>query len=98
MTHDYRDVLLKAASIVEEGWCQQAAITSLDGATQHCALAAIGKATVQLTEDINETYALVKNASRAVSIHVGKYITAWNDTPGRTASEVAEAMRNAATS
>lgn len=22
MSHDYRDVLLKAASIVEEGWCQ----------------------------------------------------------------------------
>ena len=62
MEHDWRDVLLKAASIVEEGWCQGALhlqqgwgspdprypCHSRKDAEQSCATGAIGRAFVQL--------------------------------------------------
>lgn len=82
------DVLLKAASIVEQGWCQG---TSIDSQGRHCALGAIAAATAELGGA-----ALFLPTVAVLVLHVGGSAVAWNDTPGRTADEVANAMRKAA--
>ncbi len=98
--HDATDVLLKAASIVEEGWCQYVFHTNGDGqwattrdkASKSCAAGALSRAASEL--DANERDS--QHAYMALAMHVGGMVTDWNDKDGRTAEEVAEAMRNAA--
>ena len=108
---DWRDVLLKAASIVEEGWCQGAMHRRKDGtrcvdttlvyavqddAELSCATGALGRAFVQLTAGISDAPLIA--AIGNLSMHLDSGITSWNDHPDRTAVEVAEVMRQVATS
>ena len=94
---DWRDVLLKAASIVEEGWCQEVFHRNENGddcypsgAVESCAEGAISRA---------GSYIGSVNALMGLRRYLGKRsIGDWNDHPDRTAAEVAEAMRQAAKS
>ena len=105
MKHDWRDVLLKAASIVEEGWCQGAfyrespasALGYGAKAVQSCASGAIDKAVGHLSGGYPHN--LGHAAEMALVKHLDNWssIVDWNDHPGRTGFEVAEAMRQAAT-
>lgn len=103
MIFDERDVLLKAASIVEEGWCQGKLHTYQGGevlvVTASCAIGAIDRATTSL---VNHGQ---RDLMAITMMTFGRYIDAqygdvlikdWNDAPGRTAHEVASAMREAA--
>lgn len=101
MIFDERDVLLKAASIVEEGWCQHFYWKGADivNSNVHCAVGALGAASVQLgltTLDDPWTGEAMFRAENALANHIGSSVVYWNDSPGRTADEVAEAMRKAA--
>src|SRR5205823_1579103 len=82
------DVLLKAASLVEEGWCQGHFGVHLGGKVLRCAAGAI-IVVAQDDEDSGEA------ALACIEREVGN-VASWNDTPGRTAAEVAAAMRRAA--
>ena len=104
--HDWRDVLLKAASIVEEGWCQGHLHRNKDGdvtysgeqAARSCAAGAIARASDQLSGDLGTLSNLGSTARRGLRKQLGLIsIPVWNDHPDRTADEVAEAMRVAAT-
>ena len=104
-THDYRDVLLKAASIVEEGWCQGDYTNLRPGylsndewnqATERCALGAIYTAQWQLVGQAI-THEFDVACIEAVESVVGEPVDEWNDAPGRTVDEVAAALRQAAT-
>ena len=107
---DERDILLKAASIVEEGWCQgayhrradgtwegmnlqgQETVTLRPAAVTSCARGAILRARHELGLP-RPPYG--QSAADLLKGSVGPIID-WNDAPGRTADEVAEAMRTAA--
>ena len=98
----WQDVLKKAAAIVEEGWCQGTFHLNKDGvkcyrsgATKSCASGAISRAVGAdyFAASALELYALGKLTE---SIGCASLIT-WNDHTDRTAVEVAEAMRQAAT-
>lgn len=111
MEHDYRDVLLKAATIVEERWCQNT-LVSEDGRV--CAAGAIATAAEELTGDPVlvplDLFAPGWRLYLDTRHQLGKYlgtpnvedpatedgIVRWNDAPGRTSDEVAEALRKAA--
>lgn len=110
---DHRDILLKAASRIEEEgmWCQRKYFDedqvtrynhAFDAAEQiqrlgvrvpECALAALASATVELGLRFEDW-------SKAVDIFdrtLDKFsVASFNDALGRTAHEVAEAMRGAA--
>ena len=101
--HDWRDVLLKAASIVEQGWCQGAlyrtngvhnTLVVQEDAEQSCAVGAISRALFHLNGDHELLIATHRNLQKHLLF---SEIATWNDSPGRTAAEVAEAMRQAAT-
>ena len=109
--HDWRDVLLKAASIVEQGWCQGALHLNKEGdviynreeADRSCATGAIARASDQLSGEREPVaasvaaYDLGEDARRGLRKHLGISIPIWNDHWDRTADEVAESMRQAAT-
>ena len=94
---NWREILLKAASIVEAGWCQGVMHRNetgeecyRSGAVESCAEGAISRAGAYLGGG---------NALMGLRRYLGKReINEWNDHPDRTAAEVAEAMRQAATS
>lgn len=125
MTFTASDVLLKAASRIEEEgmWCQQywfqgqldevyaqaARIREIDPGLQiplivaaqladrglrlpECAVGAISSASIELDVDSNTW----KDAIRRFWLANDRIAEEFNDTPGRTAHEVAEAMRQAA--
>ncbi len=105
MEHDWRDVLMKAASIVEEGWCQ-GELHIRNGhpcgsgqADRSCATGAITRAVNQMMK-VSDAVALCRSARYALMNHLGRRkgssIVMWNDHPDRTAIEVADAMREAA--
>lgn len=110
MSHDYRDVLLKAASIVEEGWTQtfhvdaQGQCCGPDEAVASCAMGAIQRASMALGmgSDDRDDYmgeTTTKTAlflADCLGLESLAHIAGWNDTLGRTADEVAAAMREAA--
>ena len=101
--YDWRDVLLKAASIVEEGWCQGVMYRRKDGtstgsremADQSCASGAISRAFFNISESTD--LVTLGAAQDGLEYHLSGSIEKWNDASGRTATEVAEAMRQAAT-
>ena len=105
---DWRDVLLKAASIVEEGWCQGSLYQRKDGtstgdreeAVQLCAIGAISAAWWRLSgaDSAQHDASVISAAQMGLYEHLGHPIAKWNDHPDRTALEVAEAMRQAASS
>lgn len=103
---DERDVLLKAASIVEQGWCQGSFynVDELTGAESVCALGAIMQAHRLLgvpeppghPDGWAAGLLLRQTLNHRPSREGLSVVPDWNDAPGRTASEVAEAMRTAA--
>ena len=104
--HDWQNVLREAASIVEEGWCQGALHLNKDGvecyredAVQSCATGALHRASDQLSDETYAYDALYKlQRYLRSSPGMGEWITIalWNDHPDRTATEVAETMRQTA--
>lgn len=105
-TFDERDVLLKAASRVEQGWCQghafRDAVTGVEqwwGEVTESSLVCFS-GVVSLAEDelgvYNHGQIHARVWSRMRSAIGGAHPLGWNDAPGRTAAEVAEAMRRAA--
>ena len=106
MKHKWQDVLLRAASIVEEGWCQGTFHLNKDGvdcfrpsATRSCAAGAISRAAAASGVGMPYSASPVEIAAlRELTRFLdGPSIAAWNDHPVRTAVEVAETMRQAAT-
>ena len=103
---DWQGVLLTAASLVEEGWCQGAFHRFRDGdVVQSCAGGAISRAACAAWVPGFTTYSgrPVEHCARiSLAQHLRSKsvsfvsIEAWNDHPDRTAAEVAEAMRQAA--
>lgn len=93
MSFTYKDVLLKAASAVEEegNWCQWKFEDPETGA--RCAVGHIAAAEHALDVVSDDP---TGDAVEHLEATIGHIVTAWNDTPGRTAHEVAEAMRKAA--
>ena len=88
MTPD--EILDGASKIVEERWCQGSLARRRTG--QKPLVCAVGA--------MNETDMAAgpwMAAANALMARIGgSNIATWNDTPGRTASEVAETMREAA--
>jgi hypothetical protein len=83
-----RAVLLKAAAIVERGWCQGAAV-DIDGS--RCLVGAFCLASDGAALDVSCA------ASRALERVIGTvYCSQWNDAPERTQAEVVAALRHAA--
>jgi hypothetical protein len=127
---DYRDVLIKAASYVEQGWCQGVEYegediplypgttdphlqgfrdleASLLAANKWCAVGAIKRAAfetlpVDLDDRMDAFNGLIWLAIDNLEIgldnvqHRGFIVTSYNDAEGRTADEVADALRRAA--
>jgi hypothetical protein len=94
------DILRKAADLVERpgGWCQGDWTTGkalcLTGAIM---AASLGVERLPLHAFIRFGSARrMKTAHQAVATEIGQWtLAAWNDAPGRTAIEVATALRNA---
>ena len=102
----WQDVLKKAAAIVEGGWCQGAFHTYRDTGemVQSCAGGAISRAACYAgVNGMPYPHMRVEHSARIkLTQHLHSRmplvtIEAWNDDPDRTAVEVAEAMRQAAT-
>ncbi len=94
-----RQLLLDGAKIVRERWRQ--GDLGVNGEPR-CVVGALREA-AGLGEETAGSYTLVRNATARLCkslglekrVH-GSTVTAWNDTPGRTAEEVATAMEEAA--
>lgn len=94
MLFDERDILLKAAGIVDEMWCQYRTYMYGEGdkIVGVCAWGAL----MLVEEILDVSHEASQEAYRIFSEHVGGNIIGWNDTPGRTADEVSAAMREVA--
>ena len=113
LDHDWQNVLLKAASIVEQGWCQGTMHCNEEGAPTYsretidrsCATGAMERAFDLLRSDRYLDDSVFAFAGSALGEHLDPKmegapwlsIAKWNDHPDRTDLEVAEAMRQAAT-
>ena len=111
---DWRDVLLEAALIVEAGWCQGHMHCDEEGAPTYsretpdrsCATGALERAFDLLRADRYLDDSVFAFAGSGLGEHLDPKmegtpwwsIAKWNDHPDRTALEVAEAMRQVATS
>ena len=98
---DVRAVLLRAADLVERGWCQggtgaetkhgdETEATS-ENAVSFCALAAIENAAFAVGN-----VCLPREVENALIQVTGPGVIHWNDAPGRTQAEVVSALRRAA--
>lgn len=90
------EVLEKAAAEVlkPDGWCQYSygAFHQPEGAV--CATGAIQRV-VESSQDLSIMVAVAegsRNAWSELTDHLGMFPSEYNDTPGRTAQEVADAM------
>ena len=86
-------VLLEAAEIVRRGWCQGALVTS---GGKYCVLGALNVVTcgdVYSLQYSSENLAARKRLRESLGI---VWLHTWNNAPGRTAEEVAEALERAA--
>lgn len=99
--YDYRDVLLKSAErVMEPGkWIQGTSFdgveTTTDAVKKDAAACALGTLAI-MGYRLNNKQKVYEQAHIALYDELGTEIINWNDTPGRTAEEVAEAMRRAA--
>lgn len=101
MSDDAAAILAKAADIVEQGWCQHRLFHAYKGNTTYCAFGAISTAAVGYPS-VNGLVGQ-ESGRRAVAAFLEEIgyplecesIAQWNDTPGRTAEEVAATLRNA---
>lgn len=101
-----QQILLRAAEIVEQGWCQQDSAQRADGtrtysydptAVRWCALGAVHKAALELGQPLGSTRAawlLNRRINLRRPVHIS--INAWNDLPRRQAGQVAQFLREAA--
>ena len=110
MEHQDAKVLRRAAEIVDQGWCQKALARTADSgflsadaaretpfhpqAGQWCLLGAVMLAHREVTGEMG-AYAWSGAYSRAERV-LGEGAVEWNNTPGRTADEVATLLRRAA--
>jgi hypothetical protein len=102
-------VLIRAAALVEAGWCQEHEAVDATGhavsplspsAVRWSQMGAIHRATVdQLGQDLGPAifFEVVRMARQAVVGSIGTpSLTRWNSAPGRTVFEVAETLRRVA--
>lgn len=83
----WRQVLLDAAKIVRQGWCQKA--IERDGA--YCAIGAMNMA------EFGDAFSCKGNSAYGkLWDAVGGSVATWNNAPGRTAEEVASTMEKVA--
>lgn len=104
--HDWRDVLIKAASLVEQGWCQGHLYLNDDGEPfsfgldferrpdKVCLEGALRVAALDLTGNLGGMLSMRAHQKMADLVYEFPY--EWNDAEGRTADEVADALRRAA--
>jgi hypothetical protein len=90
-----KEIFLKAAEIIEQGWCQNQPAKNAAGkgvsareteAVQWCAMGAL----VKVTTDFNENFA---NCMEILEKHVGTTVGTWNDQPNQTQANVAATLR-----
>ena len=89
--HMTAKVLRRAAEIVDQGWCQ----VSFHRGDKHCLVGALLRA----GQEIHGTYdnVHIHPAVEYVALAIGhRTPMCWNDERGRTADEVADALRRAA--
>ena len=79
------EILAEAARLVERGWCQG---TYRDTDGRVCLVGALNEASGRPCTYLDEAW-------NAVCLEIPQGPSDWNDTPGRTAEEVATALRNA---
>lgn len=107
---DGRDILLKGASLIEEGWCREALYkdkygksplfpSESDQIVERCALAALTEAEWLLTGEHTHGHGqkAYLDAYDALTKEVGGSIPHWNNNVARDAHEVADTMRKVAT-
>lgn len=97
------EVLRAAASLVESGWCQKAMATDASGrpvpedddtASCFCALGAVIRAA---DYDSGVYMAALDRFCEFIYAETGHFaVSRWNDTPGRTAEDVAARLRECA--
>jgi hypothetical protein len=88
-----QEVLLQAAAIVEQGWCQG---EYTDEAGRHCAAGDIYRAAANGTSNAGVSYDNGSMATRVFMQFIGGYVSNWNDAPERTQADVVTALREAA--
>lgn len=101
-----RTVLLRAAQICEQGWCQGAGARnatgkpinpSSDKAVCFCAGSAIWKAAWEIGQDYRDTQDLIFRGYHTFERLIRtKFIFLWNDAPGRSQEGVVATLRAAA--
>lgn len=102
-----REVLLKAAELVERGWCQGHGATDKSGNTVDrdaddaacfCALGAISRATQGTKQSVRNDLFWDARARLGDVVDQAGFmgVAPWNDAPGRTQAEVVQALRQAA--
>lgn len=88
---------MKAYELIERGWCREALARDTSGkhvgtnSKSACAWCAVGAIDRVYNTSPEFEAALAKLAAEIGTEEIG----AWNDEPGRTASDVIEAMRRA---
>ncbi len=102
MSRTPREVLVEAARLVRLGWCQGEARVFSAERCSYCAIGAVSTAAMEgsfADEEDEEDHerscdAAISALEEALGARLG--IVAWNDDPGRTAEEVAQALERAA--
>jgi hypothetical protein len=92
------EVLLRAAEIVRRGWTQcrrWQAKGVVSPRVSYCIAGALGVATVG-DPDVSVEATPMRRPMERLWDHLGRNPIGWNDTPGRTKDEVAEALERAA--
>lgn len=84
-------VLLRAAALVERGWCQGSYRAHTGVTLRYCAVGAVDKARVLCGMDSGKNNEIFSRVCRLQLDVVG-----FNDAPGRTQAEVVALLRRAA--
>ncbi|MDR3582512.1 MAG: hypothetical protein P4L67_04535 [Candidatus Pacebacteria bacterium] len=86
MTHETREVSLRARDLVDQGWCKNDYKVEIAGSWRYCVVAAIHTADDRSCTHTNE---IVRLACKHLSIPVSPTsLGSWNDRPYRTQAEV----------
>lgn len=93
------EALMAAADLIEQHGLAQDMFLSADG--RYCAWGAINKAVTGIADDAlnplsGEAVSRLQKFLDRVEPHDVRSVTVWNDAYGRTADEVIEALRDAA--
>lgn len=109
MTIDHRDILLKSASLIEEGWCRNALFKGEGGKKifgwpwaeeekieERCIVGALSEATWILQGKNPHQSREWHNAMEALREEVGHLVN-WNNHEAKNAQEIADITRKVAT-